>query len=68
MQNSIVTLYQLDNVTGVRMMPAVFTSGAVASTDNYYKAGCYLQSSQGQTANGATDFGLVGINEISVSH
>ncbi len=66
MQNSIVTLYELDS--GGTRINTVFTSGAVASTDNYFKAGCYLQSSQGQTANGPTDFGLVGINEITVSH
>ncbi|MEJ6792206.1 MAG: hypothetical protein QNK89_05610 [Lacinutrix sp.] len=45
----------------------LFTSGEVNSTQNYFKAGNYLQSKESNHSNSNT-FGLVGIKTLTVSH
>uniref|UniRef100_UPI0025C1F7DB polysaccharide lyase family 7 protein n=1 Tax=Lacinutrix sp. TaxID=1937692 RepID=UPI0025C1F7DB len=65
MKNSIVTLYEL-NDNGLRVN-TLFTSGATASTGNYFKAGCYLQTTLSSHSSSST-YGLVGISALSVSH
>ena len=65
MENKIVKLYVLDS-NGTRTS-TLFTSGAVNSTQNYFKAGNYLQSTQSSHSNSNT-FGLVGIKTLTVSH
>lgn len=65
-QNSIVKLYEL-NANGVRVK-TIYTSKAVPAKENYFKAGCYLQSVKGKKATGTNDFGLVGIKELKVFH
>lgn len=66
MQNEIVKLYAL-NSNGSRNGSALFTSGSVDSDANYFKAGCYLQSTS-SSDSGSSVYGLVGISELSVSH
>lgn len=65
MQNKIVKLYAL-NSSGSRSS-TLFTSGSVNSDANYFKAGCYLQSTSSNDS-GSSVYGLVGINYLSVSH
>ena len=65
MQNQIVKLYALD-ASGTRTS-TLFTSGAVNSNSNYFKAGNYSQSTVSSDF-GSSTFGLVGIGFISVSH
>ena len=65
MQNQIVKLYALD-ANGTRTS-TLFTSGAVNSNSNYFKAGNYSQSTVSSDF-GSSIFGLVGISFISLSH
>jgi hypothetical protein len=65
MQNQIVKLYILD-AAGTRTA-TLFTSGAVNSNSNYFKAGNYSQSTN-SSDYGSAVFGLVGIRFLSVSH
>ena len=65
MQNQIVKLYALD-ANGARTA-TLFTSGAVNSNSNYFKAGNYSQSTV-SSDYGSSTFGLVGISFLSVSH
>ncbi len=65
MQNQIVKLYAL-NASGSRTS-TLFTSGAVNSTSNYFKAGNYSQSTVSSDF-GSSTFGLVGISYLTVSH
>lgn len=65
MQNQIVKLYALD-ASGTRIS-TLFTSGAVNSNSNYFKAGNYSQSTVSSDF-GSSTFGLVGISFLSVSH
>ncbi|CAL2059011.1 polysaccharide lyase family 7 protein [Tenacibaculum sp. 190524A05c] len=65
-QNSIVKLYEL-NASGNRVK-TIYTSKTAPAKENYFKAGCYLQSVKGKKATGSNDFGLVGIKELKVFH
>ncbi|MDO5972149.1 polysaccharide lyase family 7 protein [Flavivirga aquimarina] len=65
MQNKIVKLYAL-NSSGSRTS-TLFTSGSIDSDANYFKAGCYLQSTS-SSDSGSSVYGLVGISSLSVSH
>ncbi|SNR14813.1 polysaccharide lyase family 7 protein [Tenacibaculum jejuense] len=65
-QNSVVKLYEL-NSSGSRVK-TIFTSKKAAAKENYFKAGCYLQSVKGKKAKGPNDFGLVGIKELKIFH
>ena len=65
MQNQIVKLYALD-ANGARTS-TLFTSGAVNSNSNYFKAGNYSQSTVSGDF-GSSLYGLVGISYLSVSH
>lgn len=65
MRNEVVRLYSL-NSNGTRNS-TLFTSGDVDSDGNYFKAGCYLQSTQ-SSHHSSNTFGLVGIKELTVSH
>lgn len=65
-QNSIVKLYELD--TSGNRLRTIYTSKSVPAKENYFKAGCYLQSVKGKQATGSNDFGLVGIKELKVFH
>lgn len=65
MQNKIVKLYAL-NSSGSRTS-TLFTSGTINSDENYFKAGCYLQSTS-SSDSGSSTYGLVGISSLSVSH
>ncbi len=65
-QNSIVKLYEL-NSSGNRVK-TIYTSKKASAKENYFKAGCYLQSVKGKKAQGSKDFGLVGIKELKVFH
>lgn len=64
-QNRIVKLYELNN-NGSRIR-TLFTSQSVNADENYFKAGCYLQSTR-SSHRSSSSFGLVGIKNISVSH
>ncbi len=63
MRNKIVRLYSL-NSNGSRNR-TLFTSQSIDSDANYFKAGCYLQSTSSSSSN---TFGLVGIRDLSVRH
>jgi Alginate lyase/F5/8 type C domain len=65
MQNRVIKLYAL-NSSGARTS-TLFTSGSISSSSNYFKAGCYLQSTS-SSDYGSSVFGLVGINYITTSH
>lgn len=65
MQNKIVKLYAL-NSSGSRTS-TLFTSGTIDSDENYFKAGCYIQSTS-SSDSGSSVYGLVGISSLSVSH
>ena len=65
-QNSVVKLYEL-NSSGSRVK-TIFTSKKAEAKENYFKAGCYLQSVKGKKSQGTNDFGLVGIKELKVFH
>ncbi len=65
MRNSVVTLYNLNN-SGNRTS-TLFQSVDLGDTDeNYFKAGCYLQSTKSSHA-GSNVYGQVAIRSISVS-
>ena len=64
-QNSIVKLYELNN-SGNRIR-TIFTSQQAAAKQNYFKAGCYLQSMKGKSYN-SSDYGSVAINKLEVFH
>lgn len=65
MKNKIVKLYSL-NANGSRNS-TLFTSGSVNSDGNYFKAGCYLQSTRSSHSSSSV-YGLVGIKALTVSH
>ncbi|WP_075341065.1 polysaccharide lyase family 7 protein [Tenacibaculum agarivorans] len=65
-KNKIVKLYELDN-NGNRVK-TIYTSKSVAARENYFKAGCYLQSVKGKKAKNSDDFGLIAIRELKVFH
>ncbi|GAA3648507.1 polysaccharide lyase family 7 protein [Flavivirga jejuensis] len=65
MKNKIVKLYAL-NSSGSRTS-TLFTSGSINSDGNYFKVGCYLQSTS-SSHSGSSVYGLVGISSLSVSH
>lgn len=65
MKNKIVKFYALD-ANGERVI-TLFTSGEVNSTQNYFKAGNYLQSTQSSHYNSSV-YGLVGIKTLEVTH
>lgn len=65
MKNSVVKLYEL-NSSGNRVQ-TLFTSVDIGDADeNYFKAGCYLQSTSSSHSNSST-YGLVGIKSITVN-
>ncbi len=65
-KNSVVKLYELNN-NGNRIR-TIFTSKKAAAKENYFKAGCYLQSVKGKKSKNSEDFGLVAIRELKVFH
>ena len=65
MRNSVVRLYNLNN-SGNRIR-TLYTSDNVGNADqNYFKAGCYLQSTRSSHAD-SNVYGQVSIRDISVS-
>ncbi|AUP80283.1 polysaccharide lyase family 7 protein [Flavivirga eckloniae] len=65
MKNKKIRLYAL-NSSGSRTR-TLFTSGSINSDENYFKAGCYLQSTKNSHKNSSV-YGLVGMSSITVSH
>ena len=68
-----VEIMMEDEVVIVRMNGTkIFEATGVASTDNYFKAGTYLQSAQAskspQLVRNINNFGEVWIKDLSVSH
>lgn len=65
MKNSVVRLYELNN-SGNRVR-TLFTSVNLGDTDeNYFKAGCYLQSTN-SSHYGSNTYGQVAIRDLEVS-
>jgi len=64
-QNSIVKLYELNN-SGNRIR-TIYTSQRAAARQNYFKAGCYLQSMKGKSFKNS-DYGSVSIQKLEVFH
>ena len=64
-QNSVVKLYEL-NTSGNRVR-TIYTSQSAPAKENYFKAGCYLQSMKGKSYN-SSDYGSVAINKLEVFH
>ncbi|MFB9057703.1 polysaccharide lyase family 7 protein [Mariniflexile ostreae] len=65
MKNSVVKLYEL-NSSGSRVQ-TLYTSGNVGNADeNYFKAGCYLQSTSSSHSSSSV-YGLVGIKTLTIN-
>ncbi|MFD0993412.1 polysaccharide lyase family 7 protein [Tenacibaculum geojense] len=65
-KNSIVKLYRLDN--NRNRVETIFTSKSAKAKENYFKAGCYLQSVKGKSSANSSDFALIAIRELEVFH
>ena len=65
MRNRVVTLYST-NSSG-RRLRTLYTSGRVNSRENYFKTGCYLQSTQSSHSD-SNVYGQVRIKNLSVDH
>jgi len=64
-KNSIVRLYELNN-NGSRER-TIYTSKSAPARQNYFKAGCYLQSMKGKSYS-SSNYGSVAINKLEVFH
>ena len=65
MRDDIVRLYST-SISGDRL-DTLYTSGRVRSEENYFKVGCYLQSTQSSHSD-SNVYGQVRIKNLSVDH